>query len=160
MTKERYFSFTVLEGVERHIFATLWPLLFVHRGRSLFVLPHPLLQPFSSMVVEPHIHASKFPFPLMRHPHAIWQRVTICMVSSRKQNSSYGMKLLCKTAIVQRQSIVLSKTFSNRRVRILLMFHCLEVSQFSLLVTSDSCLLFQGAPESRSSIILSANHIC
>src|ERR1700677_1353353 len=129
-TGETSFSFTVPEVVERPMSATPSLQPSVHRERSPFVSLLRLLLPFSLMVVALLIHTSKSPFPLMSPPHVILQRRIICMVSSKRQNLSYGMKPLCSIIIVQKPSTRQSRTSSR-------MINSLEASLSSLLVTSD-----------------------
>src|SRR5882762_4234565 len=77
------------------------------------------------------------------------------MPSSRKQRSSYGMKLLCSTAMVQRPSIVQSMTYLR------MINQHLEASPCCSSVTfTRPCLSYPEAPGPRSSMPLSEGQCC
>ena len=93
--KERSFSFTVLEVVERLMSVIQLLLPFMQMGMSLSVLPLQLFQPFFSRLIKLHIHVSRSLFPLMIPLPVTLKGMTTSMRFSNVQNSSFGIKLLC-----------------------------------------------------------------
>src|SRR5882757_1574779 len=78
---------------------------------QLYVSPLLPLPPFSSMVVGPRIHASNFSSLQMTLLDVMLQRAIRSMRFLNRPSSSYGMRLLCKVAMVQKLLMRALKTF-------------------------------------------------